>query len=111
MPKVRYFQAGETDRQDELYEMIRAIEKHQEAIEEVVLARDWEPANVNDWSEIRRLISQLGDIMHRARWAHMWELCELYRDATIEDNIRSNVDGLYSAYDEACREETSGNAD
>lgn len=80
MPKVRNFVAGETDRRDELHDMIRAIEDHQEAVEDLILARDWEPANSDDWAEIRRLISQLGDILHRARWAHMWELCELYRD-------------------------------
>ncbi len=80
MPRVRYFQAGETDRQDELHEMIRAIEAHQEVIEEVVLARDWEPANSEDWVQIRRLVSDLADLLHRARWAHMWELCELYLD-------------------------------
>lgn len=80
MPNVRNFKAGEQDRRDELHDMIRAIEDHQEAVEDLVLARDWEPANSDDWAEIRRLISQLGDILHRARWAHMWELCELYRD-------------------------------
>lgn len=80
MPNVRNFKMGEDDRRDELHDMIRAIEEHQEAVEDLVLARDWEPANSDDWAEIRRLISQLGDILHRARWAHMWELCELYRD-------------------------------
>lgn len=111
MPRVRHFQAGEKDRRDELHDMIQAIEQHEGSIAEIVLKRDWEPANSDEWREVRRLVSELSDILHRARWAHMWELCELYRESTIEDNIRSNVEGLYSAYQEACREEESGNAD
>jgi len=85
MPQVRHFQAGEQDRRDELHDMIRAIEEHQKAVEEIVLARDWEPANSDDWVQIRRLVSDLADLLHRARWSHMWELCELYRDEVSGD--------------------------
>lgn len=96
--QVRNFKAGEKDRRDILHDQIEAIEQHADAIADLILARDWEPARAEEWADVRRFCSELGELLHRARWAAMWELCELYRDATIEENIRSNVEELQRLY-------------
>ena len=91
MPRVRNFTAGEKDRRDVLHDQIDAIEQHSDAIADLILASDWEPAQTEEWADVRRCCRELSEILHRARWAAMWELCEIYRDDTINDNIRSNI--------------------
>lgn len=105
--QVRNFMSGEKDRRDVLHDQIEAIEQHADEIANLILARDWEPARADEWADVRRCCKEIGEILHRARWAAMWELCELYRDATIEDNIRSNVEELQRLYDEDSENEES----
>lgn len=82
--KVRNFKAGERDRRDVLHDQIEAIEQHADEIANLILARDWEPARSDEWADVRRCCKELGEILHRARWNAMWELCELYRDGMEE---------------------------
>lgn len=91
MPRVRYFAAGSKDRRDVLHEMIDAIEKHADEIADLILARDWEPARSEDWEEVRKHCTALGELLHKARWSAMWELAELYKDQGIEE-VSGNAD-------------------
>ena len=64
----------------DLKEQIMAIDHHNDAVSDVILMHDWEPKSDQDYEAMRRCCGEILDILHRARWAAMWELCELYRD-------------------------------
>lgn len=77
------------DRIIEIKEQIMAIEHHNDAVNDVILMHDWEPKNAQDWEAMRRCCGEMLDILHRARWAVMWELCDLYK---AEEEASSNAD-------------------
>lgn len=68
------------ERIEELKAQITAIEHHNDAVNDVILMHDWEPAKYQEWEDLRRCCSELLDILHRARWACMWALVEEYKE-------------------------------